>query len=218
MQNKILNPLNLEDNTSWNVATPATWTLAVFSEWGTLKQKDDAWVIIDLTAWWGNPLAILSDITWITWADPIANAVSLTLVEYEAITPDTNTLYNITDDAEAIWWWNTANEYTKTQNFNATILTDWTNISWDLESNQVCKVTLAWNRTLDNPTNMVDWATYILRVIQDSTWSRTLAYWTAYKFPWGTAPILTVDINAVDFLTFISDWTSMFGVSQLNFS
>ena len=111
-----------------------------------------------------------------------------------------------------------AQEYTKTQNFNATTLVDWANISWDLESNQVSKVTLTWNRTLDNPTNMVDWATYILRVIQDAAWSRTLSYGTAFKFPWWTNPVLTTTANAIDFLTFISDWNSMFGVSQSGFS
>jgi hypothetical protein len=112
----------------------------------------------------------------------------------------------------------TANEYTKTQNFNATTLTDAANISWDLESNQVAKVTLAGNRTLDNPTNMVDGATYILRVIQDGTGSRTLAYGSAYKWAGGTAPTMTTTAAAIDILTFISDGTNMFGVSSLEFS
>lgn len=112
-----------------------------------------------------------------------------------------------------------AQEYEKTLNFNATTLSDGANISWDLESNQVASVTLAGNRTLDNPTNMVDGGTYILRVIQDGTGDRTLAYGSAYKFPSGTAPVLTTGTpSAVDILTFVSDGTNMYGVFQGDFS
>lgn len=112
---------------------------------------------------------------------------------------------------------NDANEFSKTQNFNATVLTDGANISWDASSNQVAKVTLAGNRTLDNPTNLIDGATYVLRVIQDATGSRTLAYGSAYDFPGGTAPTLTAAANAVDVLTFLCDGTNMLCVSQGDF-
>jgi len=113
---------------------------------------------------------------------------------------------------------NVAQEYTAQQNFNATTLTDGASIAWNLNTNQVAKVTLAGNRTLVNPTNMKDGATYILKVIQDATGSRTLAYGTAYKWPGGTAPTLSTAANAVDYLTFISDGTSMHGDSRLAFS
>lgn len=111
-----------------------------------------------------------------------------------------------------------AQEYTKTQNFNATVLTDAANIAWDLESNQACSVTLAGNRTLDNPTNKVDGATYILRVVQDATGARTLAYGSDFKWQGGTAPTLTATANAVDILTFICDGTNMYGVASQDFS
>jgi hypothetical protein len=113
---------------------------------------------------------------------------------------------------------NAAQEYTKTQNFNATTLTDAANISWDLESNQVAKVTLTDNRTLDNPTNMVDGATYILRVIQDAGGTNTLAYGNAYLWPGGTAPVITATGDAIDIITFVSDGTNMFGVISQDFS
>jgi hypothetical protein len=83
---------------------------------------------------------------------------------------------------------NTAREYTKAQNFNATSLVDGANIAWDLEDNQVANIVLGGNRTLDNPTNINDGGTYILVVTQDGTGSRTLAFDTAYKFPGGVAP------------------------------
>jgi len=112
----------------------------------------------------------------------------------------------------------TVRSYTKQQNFGTTTLSDGANISWDLADNQVSKVTLAGNRTLDNPTNMVDGGTYILRVIQDATGTRTLAYGSAYKFPNGDDPVLSTTAADVDFITFISDGTSMFGVFSGGFS
>lgn len=113
----------------------------------------------------------------------------------------------------------TAREYSKTQNFNMTALSDGANISWDLSQNQVASVTLAGNRTLDAPSNQVAGATYILIVKQDGTGNRTLnTSASAYKFPGGTEPTLSTGANAVDILTFVSDGSSMFGVAQLNFS
>jgi hypothetical protein len=109
-------------------------------------------------------------------------------------------------------------EYSKTQNFNATALVDAVNISWDLQSNQVASVTLAGNRTLDNPTNQVDGATYILKIKQDATGGRTLAFGSAYKFPDATAPTLSSGANAVDRITCVSDGTNMDCVFQGNFS
>ncbi len=112
-----------------------------------------------------------------------------------------------------------AREYTKTQNFNMTTLSDGANISWDLSQNQVAVVTLAGNRTLDAPSNQVAGATYILIVKQDGTGSRTLnTSASAYKFPGGTEPTLTTTASAVDILTFVSDGSSMFGVAQLAFA
>jgi len=113
---------------------------------------------------------------------------------------------------------NVAQEYTKAQNFDATTLTDAATIAWDLSANQVAKVTLEDNRTLGAPTNKRDGGTYILRVIQDGTGSRTLAYNAVFKFPGGTAPTLSTGAGAIDILTFISDGTNMYGVCQLEFS
>jgi len=112
----------------------------------------------------------------------------------------------------------TVRSYSKQQNFGTTTLSDGANISWDLDDNQSSKVTLGGNRTLDNPTNMVDGGTYVLRVIQDATGSRTLTYGANYKWSGGTAPTLTTTANAVDIITFISDGTDMLGVFTGDFS
>ena len=75
----------------------------------------------------------------------------------------------------------TAQEFTKTQNFNATTLSDASTIAWDASSNQVAKVTLGGNRILGAATNQVDGAVYVLTVIQDGSGSRTLSFNSNYK-------------------------------------
>jgi len=108
--------------------------------------------------------------------------------------------------------------YTKQQNFGTSGLTDAASISWNLDDAQVASVTLGGNRTLAAPSNQVDGGTYILIVTQDGTGSRTLAYNAVFKWPGGTAPTLSTAAGSVDILTFISDGTNMYGVSQLDFS
>lgn len=83
-------------------------------------------------------------------------------------------------------------------------LTDGATIDWNGDSNgQVVAVTLAGNRTLNAPTNINQYAMYILRVTQDGTGSRTLAYNAAYKFGTAGAPVLTTTASKTDLLGFI---------------
>lgn len=112
----------------------------------------------------------------------------------------------------------TPTNYDKQQYVGEGTLTDAASISWDLDDDQTAAVTLGGNRTLANPSNMKAGATYILRVVQDGTGTRTLAYGNAFLWPGGTAPTLTTDADAVDILTFYSDGTYMYGVSNLDFS
>ena len=107
-----------------------------------------------------------------------------------------------------------ANEYTKTQNFNATTLTDDATIAWDASSNQVCKVTLAGNRTMAAPSSQVDGAFYHLTVIQDGTGSRTITWNAVFKWPSDTAPTLTTTASEQDELTFRSNGTNMYLIGQ----
>lgn len=97
-------------------------------------------------------------------------------------------------------------------------LTDGTNISWNLASNYNADVTLAGNRTLDNPTNMEAGGFYTLKVVQDATGSRTLAYGSAYKWFGGVVPVLSTTANAVDILFFYSDGTNMYGSIQRGYA
>jgi len=107
-----------------------------------------------------------------------------------------------------------ANEYTATQNFNATTLSDGATINWDASANQTCSVTLGGNRTMAAPTNLVDGAFYHITVIQDGTGSRTITWNSVFKWPSATAPTLTTTASAKDELTFRSDGTNMYNVGQ----
>lgn len=80
------------------------------------------------------------------------------------------------------------------------------------------QITLTDNRTLANPTNLINGASYILLIKQDGTGGRTLAFGDAYKFPDGTDPTLSTDPNAVDIIAFLSDGTNLYGSFQGNFS
>jgi len=107
-----------------------------------------------------------------------------------------------------------AQEFTKTQNFDATTLVDGANISWDASANQVTSVTITDNRIMDAPTNMVDGGVYLLMVIQDATGSRTLSFNGVFKFTGGTAPVLTATASAKDILIFHSDGTNMYEIGR----
>lgn len=97
-------------------------------------------------------------------------------------------------------------------------LTDGANISWDVTAKPMAYVTLAGDRTLDNPTNMIDGATFCLVVTQDGTGNQTLAYGTDYLFPGGTDPVLSTAAGAVDILTFICRNSKMYGAIQKAFA
>lgn len=62
------------------------------------------------------------------------------------------------------------------------------------------RVSLGGNRTLANPTGLYDGQVFNVRIIQDGTGNRTLAYGSKYKFP-GGAPALSTSAGAKDFLS-----------------
>ena len=108
----------------------------------------------------------------------------------------------------------TAQEFTATQNFNATTLTDASTVSWDASANQVTSVTLGGNRTLGAASNQIDGGVYVISIIQDGTGSRTLSFNSNYKFVNGSAPTLSTAANARDVLVFVSNGTNMFEIGR----
>ena len=90
--------------------------------------------------------------------------------------------------------------------FGFTALVDAANIAWNADTiGNIAQVTLGGNRTLDAITNPQAGGIYVLRVVQDGTGSRTLAFNAAYTFPNGITPVLNSAIAAVTVYQFFYD-------------
>ena len=137
-------------------------------------------------------------------------------VRFDAVGITTgNTRVLTVPDADAtIAGLSVAQEFSATQNFNATTLTDGATISWDASANQVTSVTLAGDRTFAAPTNMVDGGVYVLTIVQDATGTRVPSFNAVFKFAGGTAPTLTTTAAARDILVFNSDGTNMYEIGR----
>jgi hypothetical protein len=81
-------------------------------------------------------------------------------------------------------------------------LTDATSIVSDFATANNFSVTLAGNRTLANPANVVAGQAGQIVITQDATGSRTLAYASDWKFSGGVTPVLSTAANAVDVLSY----------------
>lgn len=129
-------------------------------------------------------------------------------------------------NAYAFSSFNVANTYTQaqsdsryaqlaaTQTFTAaqrgaiTTLTDGATITADFATTNHFQVTLGGNRTLANPSNQTAGQSGAIRIVQDGTGSRTLAYGSNWKFSNGSAPVLTTTANAVDILVYFVESAS----------
>jgi len=80
------------------------------------------------------------------------------------------------------------------------VLADGATINVPADITDSFRVTLGGNRTLANPTGLYDGQVINIRIIQDGTGSRTLAYGSKYKFP-GAAPTLSTAAGAKDFMS-----------------
>jgi hypothetical protein len=90
-------------------------------------------------------------------------------------------------------------------------LTDAATIALDMSTFVHASVTLGGNRTLGNPSNTKAGQSGVIKIVQDGTGSRTLAYSSNWKFAGGTAPTLTTTASAVDLLSyFVIDSTHIF--------
>jgi hypothetical protein len=114
---------------------------------------------------------------------------------------------------------NTAQQYSRAHNFAATALTITSGtVPWNLAENQVATLTVTTNSTMNTPTNPQAGCTYVLIVTQGTGGSNTLSFSTAYKFPGGSAPVLSTGSAQVDVLSFVTNGTVLYGVSSQNFS
>lgn len=100
------------------------------------------------------------------------------------------------------------NTFTGAQIGSITTLTDGATITPNFALNNSFTVTLAGNRTLANPTNLVAGQSGVIIINQDATGSRTLSYGSNYDFGGGTAPTLTTTANAQDMIAYFVVSTS----------
>jgi len=82
-------------------------------------------------------------------------------------------------------------------------LADGANIIPDFTTSNNFEVTLAGNRTLNNPTGVTTGQSGVIFVKQDATGSRTLGVQTHWQFAGGTAPTFTTTANAVDVIGYV---------------
>jgi|GEM_PF-3269521 len=92
---------------------------------------------------------------------------------------------------DAVGTWNSA---------DTVPLTDGTTIAVDMSTFINASVTIAGNRTLGQPSNTKNGQSGVIRIKQDATGSRTLAYHADWEFGGGTAPALSTAPNAEDLL------------------
>ena len=86
--------------------------------------------------------------------------------------------------------------------YTEAILTDGATVTWNAETQDVCKLTLGGNRTLAAPTNGTTGQFISILVIQDGTGGRTITWNAVYEFAADTAPTLTATANLGDLFTF----------------
>jgi hypothetical protein len=101
-----------------------------------------------------------------------------------------------------------AQSFTAAQRGAVSALTDGATITADFALANNFSVTLGGNRTLANPTNLTVGQSGVIKVTQDGTGSRTLAYGSNWDFAAGTVPTLTTTANAVDILAYYVDGAS----------
>ena len=86
---------------------------------------------------------------------------------------------------------------------DVTTLTDQAIITPDFGASSNFAVTLAGNRTLANPFNLVAGQSGSIFVTQDGTGSRTLSFGAKFHFVGGTAPTMTTTASAVDRVDYV---------------
>ena len=96
-----------------------------------------------------------------------------------------------------------AQTYSAGQRGTITALTDGATITPDLAASNNFSVTLAGNRTLANPTNIVAGQSGSVFITQDGTGSRTLAFGSYWDFAGGTAPVLSTAAASVDRIDYV---------------
>lgn len=110
--------------------------------------------------------------------------------------------------------------YTKQQYFKSTSLSvSGAATTWNLDNQQVADILLSDPVTTLTFSNFKAGGTYVLRIRQDPSGSRSIIWnGTIAKWIGGAEPTLTTTGNALDVISFTANAISMFGVASLAFS
>lgn len=106
-----------------------------------------------------------------------------------------------------------AQSFTAAQGVTPVTLTDAATIATDAALSNQFVVTLAGNRTLGAPTNLVAGRVYEWEIKQDGVGNRTLAFAAIFKFPGGTAPTMSTAIGSSTIITARYNGTNLHCVS-----
>ena len=148
-----------------------------------------------------------------TLADPTDNTKEFRF-DGEGVTTGNTRVLTVPDSDITVAGTDLAQEFSATQNFTATTLTDAATISWDTSANQVTSVTLGDNRTFGAPTNQKDGGVYLLVVLQDGTGSRTITWNSVFKWVGATAPTLSTAASSRDQFVFVSNGTNLYEIGR----
>jgi len=77
-------------------------------------------------------------------------------------------------------------------------------VATDCAAGNAFTLTLGGSGTLSSPANIAAGASYAWRIVQDAAGSRTLAFGAAFRWPGGSAGVLSTAAGAVDLLTAVS--------------
>lgn len=120
-------------------------------------------------------------------------------------------------DIDAFTLLGVRNVWQRAQDVAQVTLTDAATIATDAALSNAFIVTLAGNRTLANPTNLVAGQTIVFHIRQDVTGGRTLSFSSLFKFVGGT-PQVSSAANSKDMLTCIYDGVDLLCSLQKGFA
>jgi hypothetical protein len=129
----------------------------------------------------------------------VSNEFETTLTVEE---PTADRIVRLPDASCIVAGTNIAQTYSAAQRGAINTLTDGATITANFAVANNFSVTLAGNRFLANPTNLIAGQSGCIWIIQDGTGNRTLNYDTSWKFTGGVAPNLALAANAVNCLVY----------------
>lgn len=108
------------------------------------------------------------------------------------------------------------NQYSAAQGVTPVALTDAATIATNAALSNCFSVTIAGDRTLGLPSNLVAGRTYIWAIKQDAVGGRTLSYVSVFKWSLGVPPTLPTAPNALSLITGYFDGTVIAATAMLD--